>query len=58
MKNNPVLSGWWVVTLNGKVIEKVWYVNSTAEQVKISLVNHDGYDSSIKVRKECRRPNF
>jgi hypothetical protein len=38
---------------NGKHIDTVFYVESmTAEEVKRSLINHDGYSESIKVVKE------
>jgi len=43
------------VTLNGKLIDTVFYskgMKITAEEVRISLINHDGYDSRIKVRKQ------
>lgn len=45
---------WWIVKLNGKRIDKVPYntTYTTAEQVKKSLVNHDGYDPNIVVSKE------
>lgn len=46
---------WWFVYLNGKEIDKVPYTdgrNETPESVKRSLVNHDGYDPRIVVRKE------
>jgi hypothetical protein len=40
------------VYLNGNVIDTVFYSkndNVDAAEVKQSLVNHDGYDSQIKV---------
>ena len=40
------------VYLNGKVIDTVFYsksANVDANEVKRSLVNHDGYDSGIEV---------
>jgi hypothetical protein len=44
---------WWNVYLNGKLIDSVPYEPSYkhAAEVKRSLVNHDGYDSEIVVRK-------
>ena len=47
-------SRFWIVTLNGKVTDKVPYENSykTAAEVKKSLVNHDGYDAGIEVYLE------
>ena len=42
------------VYLNGKLIDTVFYHKSnkeTCEEVKISLVNHDGYDPLIVVKK-------
>jgi hypothetical protein len=43
------------VYLNGKLIDTVFYSdssNETCEDVKRSLVNHDGYDSAIVVKKQ------
>lgn len=46
----------WNVSLNGRRIDKVFYSpDMTADEVRRSLINHDGYDSGIKVTKE-RRP--
>jgi hypothetical protein len=45
---------WWKVMLNGKEIDKIQYTaDMDADEVKRSLVNHDGYDSGIKVIKEA-----
>lgn len=48
----------WDVVLNGEVIDTVFWnakadggATITAEEVKDSLINHDGYDSRIVVRK-------
>ncbi len=39
------------VYLNGKLIDTVfWVINVDAEDVKESLVNHDGFDPSIEVK--------
>ena len=51
----------WKVTLNGKFKDIVTYNDSykTADEVKRSLVNHDGYDSGIMVTRHgwgTRRP--
>ena len=48
---------WWCVSLNGKEIDKVPYDESykTAEEVRRSLINHDGYDPAIVVRKERKK---
>jgi hypothetical protein len=45
------------VYLNGKEIDTVFYNDgsTTVEEVKKSLVNHDGYDSDIVVKKERKR---
>ena len=43
---------WWNVYLNGKLIDEVPYTEDCdKEYVYESLVNHDGYDSRIKVRR-------
>ena len=43
----------WKVILDRRVIDKVFFVSTMkAEEVKRSLVNHDGYDPCIKVVKE------
>jgi hypothetical protein len=42
------------VYLNGKNIDTVFYSSGTsvdADEVKRSLINHDGYDSEITVRE-------
>ena len=41
----------WNVYLNGKLIDTVFDMEKDANEVKRSLVNHDGYDSRIVVRK-------
>lgn len=42
------------IYLGKKLIDKVFYVNDgrTIEQIKKSLVEHDGYDPNITVIKE------
>jgi len=43
----------YVVKLNGKEIDKVFRsTKETPEEVKKSLINHDGYDSGIEVEEE------
>ena len=43
----------WNVTLNGKHIDTVFFdADCDADYVYRSLVNHDGYNPGIKVRKE------
>jgi hypothetical protein len=42
----------WNVYLDGKLIDTVFYdKDCDADYVKRGLINHDGYDSSITVRK-------
>ena len=42
----------WSVYLNGKKIDTVFFGNSVAQaDVLLSLINHDGYDSMITVRR-------
>jgi hypothetical protein len=42
----------WNVYLHGKLIDTVFNdPRDTREEVKKSLVNHDGYDSEIIVKK-------
>lgn len=44
---------WWCVYLNGKEIDKIQYdASQDANDVKKSLVGHDGYDPNITVEKE------
>ncbi len=44
------------VWLNNKHIDTVFWVdNSDREEVKRSLVNHDGYDPDIQVTQERKR---
>ncbi len=45
----------WTITLNGKTIDTVFFdKDCDKEYVKSSLINHDGYDPGIKVRRERR----
>lgn len=41
----------WDVFLNGKLIDTVWDQEKDPEEVRRSLINHDGYDNRIKVKK-------
>lgn len=42
----------WNVYLNGKKIDCVFYSEGCdASYVKQSLINHDGYDANIRVRR-------
>lgn len=42
----------WDVILNGKVIDTVWFTKDCdADYVRSSLINHDGYDCRIAVRR-------
>jgi hypothetical protein len=44
------------VYLNGELIDTVFQSDpSDAEEVKKSLINHDGYDSGIVVKKARRK---
>lgn len=46
------------VYLKNKQIDKIFYGDNTKvdkEEVKKSLVNHDGYDSGIRVTKERKK---
>lgn len=54
-KANPAHQGWNVY-LRGKWVNKVFTITGmTANEVKRSLVDHDGYDPGITVRKERKR---
>ena len=42
----------WDVYLRGHWIDRVWFLDiCDAEYVRTSLINHDGYNSEITVRK-------
>lgn len=42
----------WNVYLNGRLIDTVFCTNACdAEYVRTSLINHDGYDARIIVRR-------
>lgn len=42
----------WDVILKGKVIDTVWFTKDCdADYVRSSLINHDGYDYRITVRR-------
>jgi hypothetical protein len=46
----------WDVSLNGRHIDTVFYAPGIdADQVRRGLINHDGYDPGIKVRRRARR---
>lgn len=50
---NTVQTGWNIFSYKGKWIDKVFFTsNVSKDEVKSSLVNHDGYDSNIIVVKE------
>jgi hypothetical protein len=42
---------WFGVYLKGKKIDEVNYTSYTSAEVKDSLIEHDGYDPRINVRK-------
>mgnify|MGYP003137853219 CR=1 FL=1 len=44
------------VFLNGKEIDTVFYTDSTVDDVKRSLVDRDGYNPGIVVKKATGRP--
>jgi hypothetical protein len=55
-ENNP--SQGWDVFLRGKKIDTVFYSGkNTAADIKRSLVDHDGYDPAITVRKSKMKAN-
>ena len=37
------------VYLDGKLIDTVWFTGYNADEVRQSLIDHDGYDSGIEV---------
>jgi hypothetical protein len=41
--------------LNGKHVDTVFATGYDAEEMKRSLINHDGYDPAIVVRKAHKR---
>ena len=42
----------WDVYLKGYWIDRVWFIDQyTAEEVRRSLINHDGYNPEITVKK-------
>lgn len=42
----------WNVYLNGRLIDTVFATGYDAEEMKRSLINHDGYDPRIRVKKQ------
>lgn len=38
------------VYLRGRWIDTVWFTGYTAQEARISLIHHDGYDPRIVVR--------
>lgn len=48
----------YTVTLNGIWVDKIFYTsNVDPDDVKSSLVTHDGYDPDIVVMRERKRKN-
>lgn len=48
----------WNVYLRGKLIDTVFFTHDIdADTVRRSLVNHDGYDSAITVRR-CNKYKY
>jgi type III secretory pathway component EscV len=45
-------TNWFTVKLNGKEIDSIQSTQTTAEEVKKSLIDHDGYDPDIVVTKD------
>lgn len=43
------------VYLNGRRIDTVWFTGYTTEEARKSLIEHDGYDARITVRREVKR---
>jgi len=42
----------WDVSLNGEVVDTVWFdPTMTADEVRKSLIEHDGYNNHISVVK-------
>ncbi len=42
----------WDVYLDGKKIESTWWTpGHTSEQIRQSLINHDGFDVNITVKR-------
>ena len=51
---NTAASIGWNVYLNGTWIDTVFYTpDCDAEYVRQSLINHDGYDFRIQVKKDA-----
>lgn len=44
----------WDVYLNGKLIDTVFATGYDAEEMRRSLINHDGYDPAITVHRSRR----
>ena len=50
---NTTQTGWNIFNYKGQWIDKVFFTsNVSKDEVKSSLVNHDGYDSNIVVEHE------
>lgn len=55
-EREPNGSNGWVVTLNGEQVDVVFFSDDMdADDVKRSLVSHDGFDPRIVVKKRQRR---
>lgn len=40
----------YLVYLNGRLIDTVWFTGYTVEEARKSLIEHDGYNSRIIVK--------
>lgn len=40
----------YLVYLNGRLIDTVWFTGYTVEEARKSLIEHDGYDPRIIVK--------
>jgi hypothetical protein len=48
---------WFIVCLDGRQIDKVQATGYDIDEMRRSLINHDGYDPRIIVFKEDRPEN-
>ena len=50
---------WWSVYLNGKLIDEVPFTNQyDKDEVRNSLVNHDGYDPNIVIKRQRTKHGY
>ena len=50
---------WWNVYLDGKLIDEVPFTNlCDKDEIRIALINHDGYDPNIVIKRQRTKHGY